>query len=126
MAEVEDEQKMRATQAMGNCKWNMAWVGRCKNPAIEGSGFCKDHQRQCSSCGVPATHECDETGKCVCGYPLCDDCEHTIFPDGTNGGVGFNVHRLPDGMKTHCKKTEQRFKPWYARESSDSTVSEHS
>lgn len=46
---------------------------------------------------------------------LCDECEHTLFPDGTNGGIGFNAAKLPDGMKRHCKKSAQQFTPWYAR-----------
>ena len=46
---------------------------------------------------------------------------HAIAPDGTNGGVGF-YSSIPDDMqktwKTHVKKTEQSYKPWYAREKS--------
>jgi len=97
------------------CKWTKAWVGRCNQPTVDGSEFCAEHQKACSSCGAPATHDCDETGQFVCGAPICGECEHTTAPDGTNGGVGFNRQKLPEGMKSHCKKTEQRFQPWYAR-----------
>jgi hypothetical protein len=47
--------------------------------------------------------------------PLCNNCQHTIFPDGTNGGVGFNQQLLPEDLKRHSKKTEQKFLPWYKR-----------
>ena len=101
---------------MATCKWVKAWIGHCKEPADE-SGFCKEHKgKVCCSCGATATHDCDETGQFVCGFPLCDDCEHTIFPNGTNGGVGFNEQDLPENMKRHCKKTEQKFKPWFMQE----------
>jgi hypothetical protein len=47
---------------------------------------------------------------------LCDNCEHTIYEDGTNGGIGFNAQRPPEGMKTHCEKKHQIYAPWYMRE----------
>lgn len=101
---------------MSNCKYIRAWIGPCGEPVIEGSRFCEKHAKEkCCSCGAPATHECDETGQFVCGAPLCGDCEHTIFPEGHNGGVGFNEMPMPEGMKRHCKRTEQKYKPWYAR-----------
>lgn len=93
------------------CGFLMSWVGHCKEPRP-----CAKHKDLlCSSCGSPATHDCEETGGFVCGAPLCNDCEHTIFPDGTNGGVGFSMQDCPDGMKRHCKKCEQRYTPWYTR-----------
>ena len=100
------------------CIWSEAWVGRCKNEAIEGTIVCEKHTgRKCSSCGAPATHNCDETGQFVCGFDLCDDCEHATFSDGTNGGIGFNAQQPPEGLKIHVKKTEQQYTPWYERES---------
>jgi hypothetical protein len=30
-------------------------------------------------------------------------------------GIGFNAQPPPSGMKTHCRKSEQKFTPWYAR-----------
>jgi hypothetical protein len=99
------------------CKFKEAWVGQCKDEADE-SGFCEKHKKEkCCSCDAQATHSCEETGMFVCGAPLCDNCEHSIFPDGCNGGVGFNEHPTPEGMKRHCKKTEQKYTPWYTRES---------
>lgn len=101
---------------MNMCKWSKAWVGPCKEIADE-SGFCPEHKKEkCCSCGAQATHDCDETGQFVCGAPLCDDCRHTTFPDGTNGGVGFDEAPCPEGMKRHSKKTEQKYTPWYTRE----------
>ena len=100
---------------MNECGFDEAWRGKCKEPAEEGCRCDKHKDEVCASCGTPATHSCYETGQFVCGVSLCDDCEHTTYPDGTNGGIGFNQQSLPEGMKVHCKKTEQKFEPWYAR-----------
>lgn len=97
------------------CKWKKPWVGGCLAAPIGDTEYCSEHQHQCRSCRAPATHGCDETGQFVCGAPLCDDCEHALFPDGSNGGVGFNSQPCPDGMRRHCKKTEQKYKAWYER-----------
>lgn len=92
------------------CRFDLAWIGQCKNPADE-SGFCEKHKDiKCVSCGEQATHECAETMGLVCGAPLCDNCEHTIQSNGCNSGGD-----LPKGFKSHCKITDQVFKPWYAR-----------
>lgn len=65
-----------------------------------------EHSELCASCGLAATR------KCFCCAPLCDDCEHVIHEDGT-----CNLRRLPpQGMKSHCRKTEQRYQPWYMRQ----------
>ena len=100
---------------MKTCKFDNAWQGKCGKPA-DNSGFCPEHKEdKCCSCEKPATHTCAETGQFVCGATLCDDCEHTIYPDGTNGGIGFNQQSPPEGMKVHCKKTEQKDEPWYTK-----------
>ena len=102
------------------CGFDKAWIGPCKNPVP-----CAEHSdKKCVSCGATAIGECPETGQFVCGELLCGDCEHTIFPSGTNGGIGFNAEDLPDDMKRHCKKTEQRYQPWYARISETDTRNE--
>ncbi len=94
------------------CTFDNAWIGKCKKPMP-----CKEHQNLlCESCKKSATHSCAETGQFVCGSYLCDDCEHTIFPEGHNGGIGFNAQPVPEGMKRHCKKTAQKYLPWYARD----------
>lgn len=89
---------------MSKCGFDEAWIGPCtiENP-------CEKHQdKKCSSCDSPATRSCDETGQFVCGAPLCNDCEHTICENGTNGGVGFyRSSPLPEGLKTHCKIVDQ-------------------
>ena len=99
------------------CKFQIAWVGQCKEETISDNDMCPKHAlKTCVSCGKPATHECDSTGQFVCGAPLCDDCEHTICEDGTNGGVGFyKTSKLPDGYREHCKKSEQVYTLWYMR-----------
>lgn len=97
---------------MAKCGFEEAWVGPC-----DADSPCKEHQDlKCASCGSQATRSCDETGQFVCGAPLCDDCEHTTAADGTNGGIGFNAQPAPEGMKKHCKKNDQKYKPWYGRE----------
>ena len=95
------------------CRYDKGWAGKCKNIVYE-SGFCEKHKkRKCVVCGEQATHDCNETGQFVCGAPLCDDCTHNIHPEGHNGGVGFNAHKWPEEMKQHCKRSEQKFAPWY-------------
>lgn len=103
-------------RTMGNdtCGYGRAWIGPCEDPTP-----CEKHKDLvCCSCGALSTHECAETGQFVCGCNLCDDCEHAIFPDGTNGGIGFNAAPLPDDLPPcrHVKKTEQKYTPWYTRE----------
>jgi hypothetical protein len=94
------------------CSFHISWVGKCNNLQP-----CKEHSHlRCVSCGEPAVRSCDETGQFVCGAALCNDCEHLIFPDGTNGGVGFNQSELPEGFTSnHIKPIEQKFTPWYQR-----------
>lgn len=95
------------------CKFQKAWIGQCDKPIFK-DGMCEEHSKEvCISCGKPATHTCNETGQFVCGAPLCDNCEHTIAGDGTNGNIGFfRTAPLPNGLKEHCKKTEQINFPW--------------
>lgn len=58
---------------MGQCKFNTAWVGKCKNEAIPGSEYCAEHSKvKCSVCGEQAAHDCDLTDVLVCGSPLYD------------------------------------------------------
>jgi len=94
---------------MTQCGFIKAWVGACQAD----KSTCEHKDVKCSSCGLPATHECHETGSFICGAPLCSDCEHVVFYDGTNGGVGFNERLFSTG---HVKKSEQKHKPWYMRE----------
>ena len=89
------------------CEWKIAWRGKCNEPTKNGNCCCEKHQKKCCSCGKPATRECEETGQFVCGFPLCDDCKHITFPNGSNGGVGFGMRTPPKGFKTHIKKSEQ-------------------
>lgn len=87
-----------------NCKFDLAWRGAC-NQETEGE-FCAEHTGlKCSSCGEPATRQCEETMGLVCGALLCGNCEHEIAEDGTNGR-----------SNRHCKKSEQKYTPWYMRD----------
>lgn len=62
-----------------SCTFDLAFMGPCGKPT---STFdrCPQHATaKCVSCGRPATHECDASiGLAYCGYPLCDDCVHSI------------------------------------------------
>jgi len=92
---------------MSDCKYGLAWIGRCRKEAVDGD-YCEDHKDiMCCSCGAKATHQCAETMGLVCGAPLCDDCEHTICSNGCNSGAD-----LPAGLGGHCKKSEQHYLPW--------------
>lgn len=113
-AEIPDlaKQIQEAFAERQMCGFLEAWIGRCRELQP-----CKKHSgRVCASCGAPATQSCSETGQFVCGEYLCNECEHTIFPSGTNGGVGFNAEPLLEGMKRHCRKSEQKYQPWYAKD----------
>lgn len=62
---------------MSECKYNLAWIGFCKETADE-SGFCEKHKGiKCVGCGEQSTRECPETMSLVCGAPICDNCHHT-------------------------------------------------
>lgn len=97
------------------CLFSVAWLGQCKNETP-----CSLHSTlKCVSCSNIATHECTETGMFICGALLCEQCEHTIAQDGTNGGHGVSFSTtspLPGGYKAHCKKAEQLYTPWYTRQ----------
>lgn len=57
------------------CKFEKAWVGRCKNVSFPGLDYCEEHSKRQCSCGNQATHDCYETmGGFVCGEPLCPKC----------------------------------------------------
>lgn len=89
------------------CKFVHAYAGACTNEADE-SGYCHEHKDvKCCSCGEKATHTCNATFGLVCGEPLCDNCEHTLDENGVNA-----FGSLPDGMKSHCKKSEQKYESW--------------
>lgn len=88
---------------MSTCKFHLAWRGPCNKKTDPDSDFCSEHKGLvCSSCGGEATGECNETFGLVCGAPLCDECEHEVAPDGTNGANSI-----------HVKKTDQRYKYWF-------------
>jgi len=97
---------------MSVCRFIRAWIGPCSAPIP-----CKIHENtKCVSCEGAATHECEETGQSVCGAKLCDECEHTIAADGTNGGIGlYRTAPLPEGCGTHVRKDKQVYTPWYER-----------
>lgn len=91
------------------CSFSKAWIGACNKQINDNNSCCEEHRcLKCCSCGEQATHECPETMGLVCGAPLCSNCEHTICENGCNSGAS-----LPPGLKSHCKKNEQVYKPWY-------------
>jgi hypothetical protein len=98
--------------SMTTCNYDEAWRGKCKNACP-----CSLHaDKVCVSCKAPAVRSCEETGQFVCGAPLCEECEHSIAPDGTNGGVGF-YSTVPEEVrktwKSHVRKGEQQYRPWW-------------
>lgn len=71
LKECEKDRKEKEQQ----CKFSIAWVGKCKNKTINNSDFCLEHLQNKCRCGKQATHECDATiGPMVCGALLCDSC----------------------------------------------------
>lgn len=109
MSEVK-QQIASMFDGLNKCTFSLAWIGPCKE-AAGNHQFCQKHKdKKCSSCGEQATHECSETMGLVCGSYLCDNCEHTMCENGCNSGAP-----LPPGLKTHCKKSEQVYKPWYTK-----------
>ena len=57
------------------CSFDKAWVGKCKNPVVKGSRFCKEHKGKKCKCGKQAVKECsDVLGPLVCGAYLCNKC----------------------------------------------------
>lgn len=69
------------------CGFDKAWIGGCQEAVEKPGDRCLKHAGiKCCSCGEPATRECDHTGiQFVCGYPLCDDCEHGVPEKGQEG-----------------------------------------
>lgn len=102
---------------MPTCGFDRAWIGKCEVEVEKEGQRCKDHQHQvCHSCDAPATRECSETmGPLVCGFPLCDDCEHTIHVNGCSSCHSGQDDSLPEyEQRLHRKKGTQIFKAWYA------------
>lgn len=94
---------------MKKCEFNKAWVGPCDEKTVGETKFCSLHTGvKCCSCGDVAIKECSETMGLVCGAPLCIKCEHTLRENGCNSGAP-----LPEGMRGHCRKDEQKYEPWY-------------
>lgn len=75
------------------CKFVIAWVGRCNADTSQGD-FCDAHlQKKCCVCGNQATKECSHAGQFVCGAPLCDSCEGYVDRGKPSGVWGFMSHR---------------------------------
>jgi len=72
------------------CTFDKAWIGKCAKPAVT-NDRCEEHNNVlCVSCQKPATRECEHTGtQFVCGYPLCDNCEHNAPEPGKAGIFGL-------------------------------------
>jgi hypothetical protein len=63
---------------MDTCKYELAWVGRCKRGALLGHDYCETHARLvCVVTGKQAIRECDHTlGALICGQPIGPGVEH--------------------------------------------------
>ena len=76
------------------CKFDIAWVGTCKEHNFKDSEFCEKHtEMKCSVCGKQATKECDRTFTLVCGCPLCDDprCREVHNDDHNYANRNYNL-----------------------------------
>lgn len=49
------------------CEFEEPWVGKCKNPATQGS-VCDDHAQEMCHCGKQATTRCDTSMGLMCGF----------------------------------------------------------
>lgn len=75
------------------CKFDEAWVGKCRSQNLEGSEFCEKHSKtKCCVCAEQATNECSHTGQFVCGAPLCDNCQGYTDTSKGSGVWGFMNH----------------------------------
>lgn len=83
------------------CNFDIAWVGRCKEPA----GQCEKHaDLKCAGCGLPAVKSCDHTGGFVCGAPLCAGCMHS--PPAADSSNLFGMGGGHEPTKIAMKKWE--------------------
>jgi hypothetical protein len=58
------------------CQFDEAWRGQCRIDSDQ--EYCAEHRKEkCCVCGEQATHSCAMTSQLVCGFPLCNNCEHT-------------------------------------------------
>lgn len=85
---------------MKQCSFDIAWVGKCKNYCLtDADSTCQEHaELVCSSCGKPATRQCDHTGQFVCGAPLCDDCSHSPPDKGSKNWFMMGGSHLPTAV----------------------------
>jgi hypothetical protein len=60
------------------CTYELAFMGPCGMATVNSDRCVKHVTARCISCGKPATRECDASIGVCCGYPLCDDCGHSI------------------------------------------------
>lgn len=84
---LDDAQKV-IEGVVGECCYDRAWIGRCKNKAVaqlDGKLFCIEHEFEiqirnefetCIVCKGKATRQCGHAGSLVCGAPLCSSCSH--------------------------------------------------
>lgn len=78
---LKDVTKISWAQAAApkNCKFDIAWVGTCKQKAGP-DGVCDEHRKIKCRCGKQAVRECDTTmGPFVCGFPTCGKCTHSHY-----------------------------------------------
>ncbi len=82
-----DDGKVPETNAV-LCMFDRAYQSPCPNAGtveVNGVWRCPQHASDvCILCGEPATRSCPDAGQFVCGFPLCDDCEH--FREGDRSG----------------------------------------
>jgi len=70
------------------CLYEMAWVGRCKNPTLERRGVCDKHVDDRCWCGGQAVRECGIAMTFVCGARLCGEHECRNVAAGLTASPG--------------------------------------
>jgi len=84
---------------MTGCTYDLAYAGPCGAPVVieDSPDRCVNHLKEvcCTpDCDNRATHQCSEAVSLVCGYPLCDLCQHARGgATGPFSGLPMGPHR---------------------------------
>lgn len=94
---------------MNKCKFFKAWVGLCSKECEK--DYCEEHSDiQCCGyvtvrepdkvylkrCENRATQTCSIAVSLVCGYPICNECEHLRSGHGRVDNIKLERERLKE------------------------------
>jgi len=68
--DVEEEEEVDTAKPKGECKFIIGRDLVCGSDVAYNSEYCSKHKNLKCSCGIQATHYCDE--RTACEEPLCD------------------------------------------------------